>query len=325
MPFRYILLPLSFIYYITTFLRNFFYDRNLFKIHSLGAKVISVGNITWGGTGKTPAILYLAQRLSSQGHRVVILTRGYGKDEERLFSRMIQHIPVIVGKDRIKSGKIAVEKYSADTVLLDDGFQYRRLKRDLDILCIDAMSPFGNRCVIPAGSLRESLGGLKRADVFLITKTDIAKDIKSLEDDLKKINARATIVKSIHKPQHFYGISDGQSANIDCMKDKEVALLSGIGSPVSFEKTISSLGIKVKRHFIFRDHHWYRAKDLHRIKIYCLENKINTVITTEKDAVRLKALSSQLSAISFFALRIQLRIIDNEQEFYKRLSGVYSG
>jgi tetraacyldisaccharide 4'-kinase len=320
MPFRPVLLPFSFIYYVIIFLRNFLYDKGFFRIHSLDAKVISVGNITWGGTGKTPAILYLAEKIASRGHRVVILTRGYGRDEESLFSKIIPDVPVIVGKDRVGSGKAAIEKYSADTVLLDDGFQHRRLKRDLDIVCIDAMDPFGNNRVIPAGSLREGLRGLKRADIFLITRSDLAqKDgIRLLEDRLKKANPESVIVKAVHEAQYFYEFSNGKALDKDALKHKNIILVSAIGNPYSFEKTILGLGLTVKKHFIFRDHYWYKEKDVSKIKDYCAKNNIDAVITTEKDAVRLKGLS-------FIVLRVCLKVTDNEKGFSDRLSGIYSG
>jgi len=338
MAFKYILLPFSLIYYVVMSLRNLCYDRNIFRIHSLGVKVISVGNITWGGTGKTPAILYLAKRLCSQGHRVAILTRGYGEDEERLFSKLIPEVPVIVDKDRVRAGKTAIERYPIDTILLDDGFQYRRLKRDMDMVCIDATSPFGNNYIIPAGPLREGLGSLKRADIFLITKADLVKDqkgLQALENKLKGINCSALNAGAIHEFQYFYRLSDEQLVDIEFLKNKgkEIVLFSGIGNPVSFEKTVSGLGLKVNKHFIFRDHHRYKDSDFKKINDYCGKNRIDTMVTTEKDAVKLKAVSCQPSTtcpaplwcgISLLVMNIKLKITDNEQAFHNRLSGVYN-
>ncbi len=345
-----LLIPFSIIYCILAALRNFFYRRGIFKQYALGAKVISVGNITWGGTGKTPLVAFIAKELLKEGKKPAILLRGYGRDEIELFSRLVPKVPIMAGKDRVKTGRQAIQGHSVDTLLLDDGFQYRRLKRDMDIVCIDATNAFGNGLVIPAGSMREGLGGLKRADVFLITKADLVSDQHGLEDletRLKKINPRAIIVKSIHKVQHVCKLSDEQLVDVAHLKNKNVVLVSAIGAPVSFEKTVLNLGLRVARHFAFRDHHWYREKDLKKIEDYCAKNKIDTIVTTEKDAVRLRitnhpstslasvpsAKTSSTSArgrtgesriANIFVLSVELKITENEQGFYNRLFGIYN-
>lgn len=333
---RFLLIPFSIIYWITMSLRNFLWDKRVLKAYALDARVISVGNITWGGTGKTPAVIAIARELLKNGRRPAILIRGYGDDEKDLFPRLIPEVSVVVGKDRIKTGKEAINRQDSDTLLLDDGFQHRRLKRDIDIVCIDATNPFGNRRMIPAGSMREGISGLKRANIFLITKVDLVEDEKALRDlekMLKELNPDAIIAKSIHKPEYFYKISNEQLVDIETLKNKNIALVSAIGDPDSFEKTVSRLEIDFKKHFIFRDHHLYGEKDLRAIKDYCAKNNIETIVTTEKDAVKLKAISSQLlaphpcgtgSAISFLVLHIELRIIENEQKFYDRLNRSYN-
>lgn len=322
-----LLIPFSFLYLLIICLRDLFYNTGIFRQYKIGAKVISIGNITWGGTGKTPAVLSVAVRLIEEGRKAAILTRGYGGDEQALLSKAANMVPVLSGKDRVKSGREAIERYAVDTVLLDDGFQYRRMKRDLDIVCIDAVNPFGNRCLIPAGPMREGMAGLRRADIFLLTKVDLVRDqnaAKRLEERLKKINPDALIVKSVHKPKCFYKLSNEQLVGIENVRNKKIVLLSAIGSPRSFEKTILNLSMKFKRHFIFRDHYWYDDKDLGKIERYCVKNKIDTVITTEKDAVRLRALNHKPSTVNFFVLGIELEIIENEQGFHDRLSGIYN-
>ncbi|MBU1932476.1 MAG: tetraacyldisaccharide 4'-kinase [Candidatus Omnitrophica bacterium] len=316
------LAPFSLVYFLVTSIRNILYDIKVLKIFKVNATVISVGNITWGGTGKTPAVLFLIKYFSGQNKRVAALIRGYGQDEPGLLSGSAPDVPVIIGKDRVKTAREAVKKCSADIILLDDGFQHRRLKRDLDIVCIDATNPFGNSFLIPAGSLREGLIGLKRADIFLITRVDLAGDLKALESRLKKIAPEALIVKSIHRPENFYKISDSQTVTVSALNNKKIALISGIGNPVSFEKTILGIGLRFEKHFIFRDHHWYTSKDLRRIDSYCLENKIDIIVTTEKDAVKLKAVSCQLSAVSLLVMSVKLEITDNEQGLYNRFSGI---
>ena len=324
---RLLLIPFSFIYLLLIFIRDFLYKFHIFKEHKLDAKVISVGNITWGGTGKTPAVLLIKDELLKKGLKPVILIRGYGKDESALLSRLARRVPVIVGKNRVKSGREALAKYSADTILMDDGFQHRRLKRDLDIVCIDATNPFGNGLLIPAGSKRERLSSLKRADIFLITKADLVRNpriLNKLEQKLKKLNPDALIVKSIHKVEDFYKLSNEQLVDREALKSKKTALLSAIGNPSVFEKTILSIGLRFKKHFRFRDHHWYKASELKRIEEYCVKNGIDTIVTTEKDAVRLRNAQCGIRNTETVILRIKLEIIGNEQKFYDRLFGIYN-
>lgn len=321
---RYFLIPFSFIYWLIISIRDFCYARHIFKEHKLGARVISVGNITWGGTGKTPTVLLIARTLMKEGHKAAILIRGYGNDEQGLLSKLAGAVPVVAGKDRVRSGKEVIARHSLDTVLLDDGFQHKRLRRDLDIVCIDATNPFGNGCLIPAGSMREGLDGLKRADIFLLTKVDLLRDqgkMKKLEEKLKKVNPGAIIVRSIHAPGYFYKVSNEQLVDIEAIRNKNIALASAIGDPRSFEKTILNLGLKFKRHFIFRDHHWYREKELRKIEDYCTKNNIGTIITTEKDAIKLRNTKCD---IRYIALHIELKIIENEQGFYSRLFRIYN-
>ena len=317
----------SAIYYIVILVRNLLYNSRILKTHSLNTRVISIGNVTWGGTGKTPMTAFMANLLLGRGLGPVILLRGYGNDEEALLSRLAPGVRALAGKDRVKNGKEAIEKLSAKTLLLDDGFQYRRLKRDLDIVCIDATNPFGNGWVIPAGILREGLGSLKRADIFIITKINLVEDrkkLKDLETRLGKINPGAVIVKSIHNPQYFYKLEDNKIVDGSKLRNKNIVLVSAIGNPHSFEKTILSLGLNIKKHFIFRDHHWYKEKDLKKIENYCSKNRINTIITTEKDAVKLRDTRYEMRDMSVLVLRVQLELTDNEQGFNNRLSGIYN-
>jgi len=346
-------IPFSLIYFLIAAIRNIFYTINIFKRHRINAKVISVGNITWGGTGKTPVAAFIADLLARKGHNVSILIRGYGNDESELLPRLASNVPVLAGKDRVKKGLEAIEKNLSDTVLLDDGFQHRRLKRDLDIVCIDSVRPFGNGWLIPAGSLREGIGGLKRADIFLITKADLAASKDNLEklgNKLRSINPRAVIAKAIHRPLYFYRLINEEKVTIGELQNRKLVLVSAIGSPECFEKTILRLGLKINRHFIFRDHHRYTKNDLTHVEDYCEKNKPVTIVTTEKDAVKLKKLSfdfartgfldsvfvarsrgrskniksSNTIRIEYLVLKVRLEIIENEDGFYNRLFGIYS-
>jgi len=345
--------PFAFLYFFITFIRNIFYNFNIFRKHKINAKIISVGNITWGGTGKTPVVAFIADELVKKNHRVSILIRGYGNDESELLPKLTSNVPVLIGKDRVKTGIEAIENHLSDTVILDDGFQHRRLERSLDIVCIDAAKPFGNGWCIPAGSLREGLGSLKRADIFLITKADLVsgKDkLEKLEKKLKSINPGAVITKAIHRPLYFYRLSDSaggihacplsdnEKVNISELQNREFALVSAIGSPECFEKTVLRLGLKINKHFIFRDHHGYTKEDIAHIEDYCKNNDLDAVITTEKDAVKLwRAESIEQRAegiehraeskgrgVEYLVLKVRLEIIENEDGFYNRLFGIYN-
>ena len=325
--YRYILIPFSFVYYFILLVWNIFYKLGILKAHKLDCKVISVGNITWGGTGKTPSVLFISEELLKRNSKFAILIRGYGKDETSLLSRLKGNIPIIVGRDRVKNGLEAIKKHSVGTILLDDGFQYRNLKRDLDIVCIDATNPFGNNLLIPVGSMRENSSSLKRADIFLITKSDLVKDGKTLNDLRKKlvrINPKAVVVESNHGFQDLYEVYNEKIIDIKALRDKEVILLSAIGSPHSFEKTVLNQNLKINKHFIFRDHHNYKKKDLEKIENYCKKRNIKTVITTEKDAIKLKSMSYKLKDINFVVFRIKLYITQNEEGFFDRLFGIYN-
>lgn len=318
-------IPFSVVYILVISIRNLCYGFRIFKTYNIAARVISVGNVTWGGTGKTPLVAFIAELLKKKNHNLSILIRGYGKDEPELFSELAQGVPVLVGRDRVRTGSEAVSKYLADTVILDDGFQYRRLRRDIDIICVDATDPFGNGFVIPAGSLREPLSSLKRADIFLITKVDLVRDkdkLKKLEHRLKCINPRAVVVRAIHRPLYFYKFSNGERMNIGELKNKELVLLSAIGSPFSFEKTIMRLGLKINKHFMFRDHYFYTQKDIENVHSYCRKHAIGTVITTQKDAVKLRKLKVA-DGVEFLILSVRFEITENEEGFHHRLFGIY--
>ncbi|MDP6685552.1 MAG: tetraacyldisaccharide 4'-kinase, partial [Candidatus Omnitrophota bacterium] len=222
------------------------------------------------------------------------------------------------------TGKEAVKKHSLDTLLLDDGFQYRRLKRDLDIVCIDALNPFGNGWVIPTGSMREGFESLKRADVFVLTRVDLVKYQAALENlklKLKSINQGALIVKSVHEATHVYKLLNEQLVDMEFLKKKKIVLLSAIGNPMAFEKTVLNLGLEVKIHFVFRDHHEYTKQDIERIVSFCSKNKIEKIITTEKDAIKLRDVVCDLQDTDVLVLSIKLKVIENEQAFYNRLFG----
>jgi tetraacyldisaccharide 4'-kinase len=313
----------------------------------LPCKVISVGNISLGGTGKTVLVEFIAGYLRQQGHKVAVLSRGYKRkyrvprtayrektegyyeemgDEPAMLKMRLKDVPVIVDHDRARGARLAIAEYGVDTVILDDGFQQWKLKKDLEIVAIDAGCSFGNMQVIPRGVLREPLSALQRADVFVITKTNLNPEAGEVSGFLKSFNPGAPVFESEHALIGFY-LSErpGSLAGIDALKGKKAVLVSGIGDPVSFEKIIAQSGVSIGHAFAFPDHHPYTENDAERIFRECRERAIDTVITTEKDSVRfVPVMGSKPKNVQVWIVRIALRLKNDEQGFCIRLRGIYS-
>ena len=311
------------------------------KPYRLNCKVISVGNITLGGTGKTSLVALIAQYLKQKGHKVAILSRGYKRklttynlqlttyetmgDEPYMLKMNLGDVPVVVDTDRIRAAKLAIHNYGADTVILDDGLQQWPIKKDLEIVTIDATCPFGNRKLIPRGILREPLSSLKRADVFILTKTNLNPDNQDIKDFLSSINPQSLIVESTHSPLGFYRLDDKDGfLGLEALAGENVTLVSGIADPDSFQNLIVSLGINIGLFFRFPDHHNYAKEELDRIIKNSKDKNIGTIITTEKDAARIRSLQLTAYSLQLLYLRIELKIIKDEQEFYNRLLRLYS-
>ena len=310
--------------------------------YHLSCKVISVGNITLGGTGKTILVELIAKYLKQRGRKVAILSRGYKRsvpisqssvpshktmgDEPYMLQMKLKDIPVVVDVNRIRAAGTAMRDYSVDTVILDDGLQQWKISKDLEIVTIDATNPFGNRRILPRGILRQPLSSLRCADIFILTKTNLNPDTQVIKDFLKQINPAAPVFESIHSPLGFYKITSCSAPllKIDALKGKTVTLFSGIGDPDSFENLIISLGINIGLSFRFPDHHIYSQKDLENIVVESQKKNIDTVVTTEKDAVRFSSLVAAHCSLLFLVLCIELKITENEQRFYNRLLRLYS-
>ncbi|MFH1678980.1 MAG: tetraacyldisaccharide 4'-kinase [Candidatus Omnitrophota bacterium] len=339
------LYALSLVYGLVIRVLSFIY---VIKPYSLNCKVISIGNITLGGTGKTPLVELLAGLLRDKGHKVAVLSRGYKRktisyqpsaisyqtmgDEPYMLSRNLGDIPVVVDEDRVKGGERAIRDYGVDTVVLDDGFQQWRLKKDLDIVAIDAANPLGNLRLIPRGILREPLSSLRRADIFVLTKVNLklagergqAHSLGDIKEFLNRINPGALIVEAVHQPVGFYklGAPRDNLLNSEEFQGKKVSLVCGIADPQSFEDLARNIGIDVGLSFIFPDHYLYTDEDLGRIVRESKQKGINSIITTEKDSVRLSNLYPLLSNFNCFVLRIKLEILQYEI-FIKRIHSLY--
>jgi len=298
------------------------------------AKVISVGNITLGGTGKTTLVEYLSAKLCSAGNKIAVLSRGYKRDSKRpgaqglgdepaMLAKKLPLARVVVNKNRIKAAQTAIRDYTSDILILDDGLQQWKIFKDLEIVTIDAQNPFGNYRMLPAGFLREPLSALKRADIFVLTQSRSGQDTSGLTDKLKRLNSRALIVESRHEPQGVSWLDQADELlNLEFLKGKTVAIFSGIGNPDGFRNCICGLGIKVGKFFRFPDHHDYTQADILRIVREVKENNLDAIITTQKDAVKVRELG--IKGLAILVLEIKLSITKNEAEFNRRLLKLYS-
>ncbi|UCB57432.1 MAG: tetraacyldisaccharide 4'-kinase [Candidatus Omnitrophota bacterium] len=317
-PFEPLLILPSFIYGLVVRLILLCYEIGLFKSYKADCRVISVGNITWGGTGKTPLVEALARFLKKEGKSPAVLIRGYGRDEAYMLRDKLKGIPVLAGRDRIKSAREACMGYGADILILDDGFQHWRLRRNLDIVLVDASSPFGNGGLIPRGILRESLSSLARADVFVLSRADAnPQKIEAIKKELRRYNPRAPIYQAVYTPSFLRRLNPAtERYGLSKIKNEKVALVSGIADPQYFSRIVDSLGAEIALEFCFPDHYQYNIKDLQNIQRQCLEKSIKYIITTEKDAARMRGLLNREKLnVELLALCIEIKIIDNEEGF----------
>lgn len=317
----------------------------------LPAYVISVGNLTVGGTGKTPTAQKIAEIMSNRGYRVVILNRGYrshwdknigvvsdGKqismtayeagDEAYLMAKTLPNIPVIIGKNRAVTGKYAVEHFQAEVIVMDDGYQHWRLARDLDIVLVDTITMFGNGNVLPRGILREPLKNLNRADLFIFTKTNQSSAMNKilLRETIARYNNQAPIAESIHKPQNFVEIGEwynnaGRQIALESLQGKKVIVFSAIGNPVSFEQTVVSMGVTLLEAVRYPDHHDYGMSEMQYISDRAKELNAVAVITTTKDAVKIPTEFIYADReMPLYVLNMEIEITDNYENIEKIIS-----
>ena len=317
--------------------RSLFYSLGLLKTKILPCPFISVGNITVGGTGKTPLTMTLAKGLIDRGIRVAILSRGYkgkktaepvvgdGKtiflspeesgDEPFLMAQACKGIPVLVGKDRFVNGQIALQRFGIQGLLLDDGYQHLPLHRDLDILLVDSTIGFGDQHLLPRGILREPLSHLRRAHLFLLTKVESPEIGQPLEKEIHEIHPRAQVFHSHYEPTSWVD-PEGEEEELNSLKGKKILALSGIANPAYFSSLLRKCGTEVVREVIFPDHHLYVSKDLTFIREK--SKGADCIVTTEKDMLKLRKLA--IADLAIRALRIQMKIWEEEAFFKKVIS-----
>lgn len=330
-PFARVLLRvLSFFYQGGAAAKAWAYRAGFLKAVALPRPVVSVGNITWGGAGKTPLVQFLVTEILAKGKKPAILTRGYmprftnaaGSDEAELFRQAFSGVPVLQGQDRYRQGRDFLKKHPADIFLMDDGFQHRRLKRDLDVVAVDALNPFGNRWLIPAGILREPMSALRRADIVVLTRVDLvdAAVLSDLRRQVSAINPEALLIESQHVPDGIENMRSGERRDLDALSGQPVLAFSAIGMPKGFSLLLERYGVPVAERMSFPDHHQYTANDIACAADRCRSRGIRTIITTEKDAVKLRAFSASFPTdIGIEVLRIKIKIVKGKNEFLSRI------
>jgi tetraacyldisaccharide 4'-kinase len=322
--------PLSFVYRCAIQTRNKFYDAGILKTHKVSAPVISVGNITAGGTGKTPLVAWLAKYISSKNKKCAILTRGYKAardcvDEPALLARSAEKTPVIINPDRFGAAKKAI-KNGAEVLILDDAFQHRRLSRELDIITIDATCPFGGGKVLPAGLLREPIQSLERADAVIITRADQV-DKTSVEEIKKRIlsiNPSLPIATAAHKPVSIIN-SNNETQPPTCIKGKKVLTFCGIGNPDAFRKTVESLGAEIIDSLVFDDHYHYTQDDIARISDEAKALNAELVLTTEKDFSKINGKWLEDKPDKFAYLAVEMELLSGREAITQLIDGAIAG
>lgn len=315
-------------------LRDFFYSAGLLKSHRVEAVVICVGNITTGGTGKTPLVVWLCEWLAGHpelgARRCAILTRGYKSaehsDEPALLAQSCPQVPVVVNPDRVAGATEAIRKLGAEILIMDDGFQHRRLHRDLDIVAIDATCPFGYGRVLPAGMLRESLGGLGRAGAFVVTRCDQAGDaeLADIERRLHEYNPKAPTAKCAHAPT-YVALSGGERIELEELSGMKVFAFCGIGNPDSFVKSLEKLGADVVGSEVLDDHHSYTAGCLERIFKQARALNAGMILTTLKDWTKIQPLSSSDSNPPLAYLAVEIAFLAGQEGLRDLIEGAVGG
>jgi tetraacyldisaccharide 4'-kinase len=332
-------------------IRRFLYNVRILRDSTLGVQIIAIGNLTVGGTGKTPVVEKFARELRDQGRNVAILSRGYrskppplhktlldrilfradttpprvvsdGKsllldsetagDEPYMLASNLKDVVVLVDKDRVKAGRYAIEKFGCDTLLLDDGFQYWKLAgRRQDIVLVDRQQPFGNESLLPRGTLREPPSHLARASVIFITKSD--GNTGELRARIAQLNSTAGIIECVHSPLYLEDVFTGQRQELNTIQGRKVASLSGIAQPESFEKSLVKIGAELVYSKRFADHHRFSQQEILNAINRGKKRQAEIIITTQKDAVRFPKIDRR--DLPFYFMRVEIKIVSGAEDF----------
>lgn len=340
--------------------RIWLYSKRIFRNRAIGCLVVSIGNLSCGGTGKTPVVEVFARTLSKQGRKVAVLSRGYrskersmqekivakfsskknevppkvisdGKDllldseyagdEPYMLASNLKNVIVLVDRDRVKAGLYAIEEYGADTLILDDGFQYLRLKPHINIMLVDSTDPFGNHHVLPRGILREPIKNIRRADYIFLTKSNGGNHLRHLKSFLRHHNRRAEIIECRHKPCYLEKVyAKGYREALGFLQGKKVAALSAIACPESFEYFLRGLGSEIVYAKHFADHHRYTQQEIIDYINNAKSAEAEIIVTTEKDAVRMPRLNRR--DIPVYFLRVEIDILSGQENFDQSIARI---
>jgi len=340
-----LLFPFFLIYKSILFFRNVFYDFKILRPKKLSKDVISIGNITVGGTGKTPFTIGLVSLLKNIGFdSPAILSRGYKREDEKKFLEVTKDSnflevgdeplliktaiddkgKVFVGSNRYKAGQEALKTTDIDIFILDDGFQHRQLFRDIDIVLIDCTNPFGNRILTPYGSLREEMMGLKRADIFILTRAKYVKDKSIIKAVLQAHNKKAEIFEADMQISNFSNPFSNELFTIEQMKGKKCISFAGIGNPLAFKADLITTGLEIPRAFTMKDHAVPTPAQLKKINDIAIKEEVEYTITTEKDWIKLKDENVENYFSSLLIANGKL-IINNPDKFIKLIKEMLNG
>jgi tetraacyldisaccharide 4'-kinase len=331
-------------------LRLWLYRKRILHDHPLGCLVVVVGNLTVGGTGKTPVVEKFARALHERGRKVAILSRGYKSkapplwkkwwyefthtepgpprvvsdgervlldsevagDEPFMLARNLPGVVVLVDKDRVKAGAYAIKRFGCDTLVLDDGFQYLPLKGRLNLLLVDKTNPFGNGFVLPRGILREPVKHLRRASYVFLTKSNGRRD-EELEAVIRRYNPQAEIIECAHRPQFLQRVGNGDRRPLADLKGRRVAAFSGIATPESFERFLREGGAQLVHVARFLDHYRFTPEDLAEVYAAAQQAGAEFIVTTEKDAVRIT--DAAACPLPLYYLRLEIEILRGADDF----------
>ena len=340
--------------------RIWLYDHRVIRNHALGCLVVSIGNLSCGGTGKTPVVEVFAKTLSAKGRKVAILSRGYRSkkrsiwdklrhmfdsqkieippkivsdgqnllldsayagDEPYMLASNLKNVAVLVDKDRVKSGLYAIDKFGTDVLILDDGFQYLMLKQHINIVLVDSTDPFGTGHVLPRGMLREPIKNIRRADYIFLSKSDGSHKMIHLKNFIRRHNRRAEIIECCHKPKYLEMVfSRGVQEPLEKLRGAKVAALSAIAVPASFEAFLTSLGAELVATESYADHHRYTRQEIIDFVNVAKAAGADFIMTTEKDAVRIPKLDSL--DVPMYFLRVEIDILSGQESFDQCISRI---
>ncbi len=350
--------PFSYLFSLIVRIRLFLYAKRwFFKDKPIDCFVLVVGNLTVGGTGKTPVVERFAKELIARGKKVAILSRGYKSrqepvetnwstffkkkkfippkivsdgnqvllnseeagDEPFMLANNLPGVVVLTDKDRVKAGRYAIEHFKVDALILDDGFQYLRIKGRMNLLLVDQTNPFGNRNLLPRGILREPVPHLSRASYVFLTKSEVEPDLELLQT-IRKYNKKAEIIRCVHKAKYFKEVNGSRVEGLSFLHENYVGVFCGIASPRGFEEIVTRMSGELRFRKRYLDHHRYQIEELNRLFQKAKNSGADIMVTTEKDAVRIPINYKPL--IPLFYIRMEIEIVEGFEDFEEAVAGI---